>query len=139
MTMNENCEQLRSLVKLRYSKDMEFYSLPKTNNSQELLENEMAVSIIQNKNLRSYFKADELVVPIYRGATLDGAVIVKDATDLDKSSCSQITELVELLVSEILGLSSELETLRQTQAQLQKQVRLIDIFNAESPSADIVH
>lgn len=139
MTMNENCKQLQNLVRMRYSKEMTFYSLPKTNNSQELLENEIAVSLIQNKNLRSFFKADELVIPVYRGTSLDGAVIIKDADSLDKSSCLQITELVELLVTEIMSLGSILDGLKQKEDQLEKQVRLTDIYHSETMVTNAIH
>lgn len=139
MTMNENCEQLKSLVKFKFDKEIEFYALPKTNNTQELLENEIAVTLIQNKNLRSFFKADSLVVPIYRGTTLDGAVMVRQAEDLDKTSCHQITELIELLVSDILSINDDLDTLYQKEQQLEKQVRLTGIYSGESPLENVIH
>lgn len=139
MTMSENCEQLQSLVKLKYDKDIEFFALPKTTNSQEIFENEMAVSLIQNKTQRSYYKADSLVIPVFRGNALDGAVIVKDANDLEKESRTQITELVELLITEILSLNDELVSLSQKQSQLEKQVRLTDVHNVDSMLSNLIH
>jgi hypothetical protein len=139
MTMSENCEQLQSLVRLKYDKDIEFFALPKTTNSQEIFENEMAVSLIQNKNQRSYYKADSLIIPIFRGNTLDGAVIVKDAGDLEKESRTQITELVELLITEILSLNDELVSLSQKESQLEKQVRLTDVHNVDSMLSNLIH
>jgi hypothetical protein len=139
MTMSENCEQLQSLVRLKYDKDIEFFALPKTTNSQEIFENEMAVSLIQNKNQRSYYKADSLIIPIFRGNTLDGAVIVKDAGDLEKESRTQITELGELLITEILSLNDELVSLSQKESQLEKQVRLTDVHNVDSMLSNLIH
>ena len=139
MTMNENCEQLKSLIKMRYSKEVEFFALPKTNNSKDLLENELALSLLQNKKLRSYFKADDLIVPIYRGTSLDGAVIIKAGDDLDRVSCMQITELVELLITDIMSLQDHENALKQTENQLEKQIRLTDVYVSNEAHSGVFH
>ncbi|MEE6249819.1 MAG: hypothetical protein VX583_05430 [Bdellovibrionota bacterium] len=139
MTMEENCEQLRSLIQYKFDKKVEFYALPKTNNSQELLENEMAVSLLQNKNLRHFFKGNQLIIPVFRSKALDGAAIIIDGAELSREECLQITDLVELLITDIMTLESESDLLRQSTRQLENQARQSLNISLESLSNDIVH
>lgn len=139
MTMEENCEQLRSLIQYKFDKNVEFYALPKTNNSQELLENEMAVSLLQNKNLRHFFKGNNLIIPIFRSKTLDGAAIILDGAELNREECLQITDLVELLITDIMTLESECDLLKQSTRQLENQARQSLNMNVETLNNDIIH
>ena len=139
MNLDENRKQLQFLILSRFSREIHYYSLPKTNNAQEMLEDEMAISLLQNKKLRSYFKGSDMVVPVYRGSQLDGAVTVVDADGLDRKACLQITELIELLITDIMTLHDESEALGQMGSQLYKQKSIANNFYTHPGNKEAVH
>lgn len=139
MTMQENCEQLRKLIAIRYGKRAEFYSFPKTESAQELLEDEMAVVLLRHKGQGFFFVAEQLIVPVFRDGQLDGAVQIAEAGNLSREQIHQVADLVDLLLTQILTLQSEAELLRQTQRQLQLQNRRQEIALEPQSDSGLVH
>ncbi|MFK8137515.1 MAG: hypothetical protein AB8E15_04055 [Bdellovibrionales bacterium] len=139
MTFNKNRELLTQLVKQRFDREIKFYSLPKTSDMKALIDDEFGFSLLQNKGQRKYFKAEDLVIPIFRKEILDGAAIIDDGTDLSNENVDKLVELVELLTTELMGMADDANLLKQTQSRLDHQKRIDGIFVATNSQQDIIH